>query len=152
MDATLFVSSLGCHELFLNGHRLGLAVLQPGFSTLYPARVLYTAHNISGLLNYGTQNTIGVRLSSCKYGWQDTYCALGQRRCVAVKLELVADSAVVLHTEATSQQWRATQGPYALDGSRYPNRSLFDGVRYDQALDDQYWCCLLYTSPSPRDS
>lgn len=138
---TLFASSLGCHELFLNGWRLGLAVLEPGFSTLYPVRVLYVAHNVSGLVKAG-ENVIGVRLGSCKYGWQDTYCAHGQRDCAAVKLELVSEGQVVLHTEASSAEWKAKPGPYKADEPKYPDRSLYDGVRYDQALDDRHWCAV----------
>jgi hypothetical protein len=139
--ASLFVASLGCHEAFLNGRRLGASVLEPGFSTVYPARVLYVAHNVSALLRPGA-NVLGVRLGACKYGWQQTYCALGQRRCAAVKLELLTPAGeVALHSEPASGHWRATRGPYAPDGARYPNRSLFDGVRYDQAQDrGPGWC------------
>lgn len=82
---------------------------------------------------------LGARLASCKYGWQNTYCSLGQRRCAALKLQLLVGAKVLLNTEASSGEWRATQGPYALDGPHYPNRSLFDGVRYDQELDQPDW-------------
>ena len=41
VSAVVAVSGLGLYELFLNGQRVGDAVLDPGFSTNYTERILY---------------------------------------------------------------------------------------------------------------
>jgi alpha-L-rhamnosidase len=58
--ATVYVSSLGYHELYLNGQKVGSAVLAPQVS-LMDRYVFYTTHDVSRLVREG-RNGIGLWL------------------------------------------------------------------------------------------
>ena len=58
--ATVYVSSLGYHELYLNGQKVGNAVLAPQVS-LMDRYVFYTTHDVSRLVQEG-RNCIGLWL------------------------------------------------------------------------------------------
>ena len=60
MRATVYVSSLGYHELYLNGQKVGNAVLAPQVS-LMDRYVFYTTHDVSRLVQEG-RNCIGLWL------------------------------------------------------------------------------------------
>lgn len=62
--ATLFLASIGYHELYVNGARVGDGVLAPNVSEL-AKRALYLAYPIEDLLHEG-ENTIAVWLGT---GW-----------------------------------------------------------------------------------
>jgi alpha-L-rhamnosidase len=62
--ATLTVSGLGMHEVYLNGRRVGDHRLDPAF-TDYEKRVLYVTHDVTGLVARG-RNAVGVVLGN---GW-----------------------------------------------------------------------------------
>jgi alpha-L-rhamnosidase len=58
--ATVYVSSLGYHELYLNGQKVGNAVLAPQVS-LMDRYVFYTTHDVSRLVQKG-RNCLGLWL------------------------------------------------------------------------------------------
>lgn len=60
LRATVYVSSLGYHELYLNGQKVGNAVLAPQVS-LMDRYVFYTPHDVSRLVREG-RNCIGLWL------------------------------------------------------------------------------------------
>jgi alpha-L-rhamnosidase len=70
-QARLYVSGLGWHIAYLNGQRLGTAVLEPAFTTL-PQRVLYATHDVTGLVTIasGATNVFAAFLGR---GWPDVY-------------------------------------------------------------------------------
>lgn len=61
-----FVASVGYHELYINGNKVGDAVLTPSVSDLRN-RALYTSYNISEYLEVG-ENSVVIWLAS---GWAD---------------------------------------------------------------------------------
>ena len=142
--------SLGCHEVFLNGQKLGPSVLEPGFSTVPSTRLLYVTHDVGQLLRRGERNVVGVRLGSCKYGWMHTYCAAGPAKCLGVKLQMLnAQGARVFGTDLSA--WKGTASPFAPDGAAYPLRALWDGVRYNLSLEQPGWADPA-TQPAKRGS
>jgi hypothetical protein len=62
--ALAYVGSIGYHELYVNGHKVGDRVLAPGVSDLR-TRALYVTYDLTPYLRTG-QNAIGVWLAS---GW-----------------------------------------------------------------------------------
>ncbi|HNC97881.1 MAG TPA: family 78 glycoside hydrolase catalytic domain, partial [Myxococcota bacterium] len=70
--ATLFASSLGIHEFYLNGKRVGDAFFEPGWSD-YSKRAYYRTHDVTGLLKPGT-NAVGAILAD---GWYAGYVGYG---------------------------------------------------------------------------
>ncbi len=71
--ARLYVSGLGWHRAFLNGERLGRAVLEPAFTNLR-VRVLYVAHEVGHLLAASGDNALAVMVGS---GWPDVLAPWG---------------------------------------------------------------------------
>ncbi len=63
--AIAYVSGVGVHELYLNGQRVGDAVLAPNLSN-YDARLYYQTHDVSKHLQAGI-NAIGVHLGNGRY-------------------------------------------------------------------------------------
>ncbi|MBM3178311.1 MAG: family 78 glycoside hydrolase catalytic domain [Bacteroidetes bacterium] len=64
-SATAYITALGLYEAFINGKRVGDAFLTPGW-TSYNNRLQYQQYDVTGLLNGGGENAIGVMLGS---GW-----------------------------------------------------------------------------------
>ncbi|MCW3053570.1 MAG: alpha-L-rhamnosidase, partial [Chthonomonadales bacterium] len=62
--ARLSISGLGYYEAHLNGERVGLRCLDPGW-TRYSARTLYSTYDVTSLLHTGA-NCVGVTLGN---GW-----------------------------------------------------------------------------------
>jgi len=62
--ARLSISGLGYYEAHLNGERVGLRCLDPGW-TRYSARALYSTYDVTSLLHLGA-NCLGVTLGN---GW-----------------------------------------------------------------------------------
>jgi hypothetical protein len=62
--ASLFATSLGCFSASLNGQPVSNSTLDPGFSTVYPVRLLYRAMDVTALINQtaGATNTLDVQL------------------------------------------------------------------------------------------
>jgi alpha-L-rhamnosidase len=55
-QARVYVAGVGYHELELNGQRVGDNVLDPA-TTDYEERVLYTTHDVTGMLRQGRRST-----------------------------------------------------------------------------------------------
>lgn len=72
-QARLYVSGIGWHIAYLNGARLGDAVLEPAFTNLR-TRVLYTAHDVTRLVRAGAPNAFAALLGS---GWTDVLAPWG---------------------------------------------------------------------------
>jgi alpha-L-rhamnosidase len=64
-DTLVYVGSIGFHELYINGQRVGEDVLSPSISDL-AKRVLIRTYNVTQLLKPGQPNTIGLWLAP---GW-----------------------------------------------------------------------------------
>ncbi|HPC59280.1 MAG TPA: family 78 glycoside hydrolase catalytic domain [Verrucomicrobiota bacterium] len=63
--ATVYFSGLGLSELYINGEKVGDAVLSPGL-THYDARVFYVTHDVTDRLRRG-RNAVGVWLGNGRY-------------------------------------------------------------------------------------
>lgn len=93
VSARAYVCGLGFHEFFLNGRKVGDAVLHQAF-TKYDARVLYTVHDITGYLAQG-DNAVGIMVGTGCYNpptgdeW-DLYKAAWRDECKAlIQIEIV---------------------------------------------------------------
>ncbi len=67
-SARAYVCGIGYHEFYINGDKVGDAVLEPAF-TQYDKRVLYVTHDITQQLSIGT-NSIGIILGN---GWYNSF-------------------------------------------------------------------------------
>ena len=76
-SATAYASGVGCYALSVNGQPAADSMMDPGWSTISPMRLLYRAYDVSALLRRG-ENGIGVRLGFCHYSYIDqAFCKGG---------------------------------------------------------------------------
>jgi len=59
VQARLYITGMGYYRAFLNGQRLGMNELDPGWTT-YPQRVWYNAYDVTGLVYGNLANALAV--------------------------------------------------------------------------------------------
>lgn len=128
--ATAYLSGLGWSELWVNGRRVGDAVLSPGL-TDYDRRVPYATHEIAGLLHRGA-NALGVVLGNGRFRAPRP----SARDFGAPRMRLRVDVAFADGTTARilgDGGWQATQtGPIRRNNE-------YDGEAYDARHEMPGW-------------
>jgi alpha-L-rhamnosidase len=114
--ARLYVTSLGVHEVRINGSRVGDHLLDPGW-TSYAHRLLVATHDVTALLREG-ENVLGGVLGD---GWyrgrigfppHDNRCRYGDQLGLLAQLEAELPDGTTV-TVATDGTWRASTGEVA---------------------------------------
>src|SRR5215212_7882950 len=111
--ARLHVTSLGDHEVRVNGRRVGDHLLDPGW-TPYRSRLLVITHDVTDLLSDGANVLAGVLGDGWyrgRIGWdpEDDRGRYGRQLGLFAQLEVeLADGRTV--TVATGGNWRASTG------------------------------------------
>lgn len=133
--ATVNISGLGYHELYLNGEKVCDRVLDPAF-TRYDKRVLYSTYDVTGHIADGA-NALGVLLGN---GWYNMHTRAtwdfdrapwrGQPRLIArLRMEYEDGSVEVVGSDAT---WKCAPGPVVFD-------SIRNGEHYDARAEQPGW-------------
>lgn len=135
--AMLFISSLGYYEAYINGHRVGNRMLDPG-QTEYARRVFYSTYDVTPLLNNG-ENAIGVMLGNGWYnplplrmwGWLNIreHLTIGQPSFILqLNIEYEDGSKAVV---CTDKNWLVHDGPILRNdvylGEHYDSRKSLSG-------------------------
>ena len=144
-SATAFASGLGCFELTLNGKPVADSMMDPGWSTIPPMRLLYRAYNVSSLLASGA-NVAGVRLGFCHYGYIDqAFCVDGHAmrdtcRGFVMRLSIVyADGKTQdVLTTPDGSGGAAWQGTTTANPMVYSH--LYHGEVFDARILQAGWC------------
>lgn len=116
--ATLLSSGLGCHEIQLNGSKVGDSVLDPAM-TQYDKTVLYVENEVSAQLHAGT-NAIGVMLGHGWYAhtarttWNFDRASWHDRPKALVALKLTYQDGST-ETVVSDGSWKAELGPVIAD-------------------------------------
>ncbi|MFT3727905.1 MAG: family 78 glycoside hydrolase catalytic domain [Terricaulis sp.] len=142
-SARLYVSALGAHETWINGVRVGKALLAPGW-TAYKSRLLYDAYDVAGLLRAG-ENVIASRIGDAWWRgnltWMSRRAVYGDTTALLAQLEIRhagGDTMVV----ATDQSWKGGEGEIVAadlyDGCQIDLRRAQRGWR-DCGFDDAAW-------------
>jgi len=137
-SARLYITSLGVHEPWLNGVRIGDELLAPGW-TDYRYQLRYSVHDISAMLNPGEINVFGAWIGEGWYagrlGFRD-----GVRNVYGSALGLLAqievDGSIIARSDLT---WRWSHGNIV-------SSELMDGEIFDSNIDDN-WSGLEGWSP-----
>ena len=130
--ARAYISGIGYNELWLNGSKVGDAVLNPGW-TDFKKRVLYDSYDVTPMLKEGP-NAIGVMLG---HGWSDS---------IEVILQLNVEYADGTKESFVSDgSWKVTNGPIVAD-------SIYDGETYDARLEKHGWAESGYDDSSWDDA
>lgn len=123
-QARLYATGLGLHVSYLNGQRLGDAVLDPAYTDV-SRRVLYNTHDVGALLRPGTENVLAILAGN---GWLPPPRVLAQ-----LEIELADGTRQVVATgrRPHTWSWRVAAGPVGLnslfDGEEFSADSTFDG-------------------------
>lgn len=117
--ARAYICGLGYHEFFVNGRKMGNAVLNPGV-TEYSERVFYCAYEMEDLA--AGKNVIGVEVG---YGW------LGARKLLAQIYVEYEDGEVYEDHSGPGYGWW-------VGGSPTVDNSVYGGEVYDARIEDKY--------------
>ncbi|MBJ3786111.1 alpha-L-rhamnosidase [Devosia sediminis] len=154
--ASAYVTALGLYELYINGARVGDAVMAPGW-TDYHQRVEYQSYDVTDLVDSG-ENTIGAMLGE---GWYSGRVGHNQRRAgnhyggrpaLLCQLHLeYADGRV--ERVVTDEHWKTVQGPVCysdfLMGEQYDARLEMPGWA-EPGYDTSRWQPVEVFTPDPR--
>ena len=133
VSARLYATALGAYEAFLNGERIGDALLAPE-STDFRHRVLYRVYDVTDLVRTGA-NVLGAHVGD---GWYASYVAPGGRyafgpppRRFLAQLELTfADGS--RQTVASGDGWRTAPSPVLAS-------EIYNGETWDARREQPGW-------------
>jgi alpha-L-rhamnosidase len=133
--ARVYLCGLGYHELYINGVRVGDAVLSPAF-TRYDRRALYLTYDVTALLNPG-ENVFGVILGNGFYNqaardawyFEKSPWRASPRLLFQAHVEQEGGGELALVSDAS---WKTVEGPILFDGTRL-------GETYDARLELPGW-------------
>lgn len=141
-QAKLTITGLGLYRAFLNGKRVGMDYLTPGFND-YDAYLREQTYDVTDLLE--KENRLEVWLGN---GWYKGRLGFdggkenrwGDRYLLAARLEITLDDGSICEI-LTDESWLASPSPVLFSG-------IYDGeVRDDtQAAGDPVPCCLAETA------
>ncbi|MBD5780046.1 family 78 glycoside hydrolase catalytic domain [Pelagicoccus sp. NFK12] len=142
--ALAYVAGVGYSEFYLNGEKVGDAVLDPG-QTNYETHTLYVTHDVSYLLKQG-DNALGIWLGSGFFGqnvaWKQDF-DYGQPRARAILYVEYEDGSV--ESFGTDGNWKATTSPIVFD-------NVYWGETYDARLEIPDWASAGYDDSSWQDA
>ena len=151
-SALLHVASLGYHELYINGQKVGKRVLAPALSRL-DKRVLYVTYDIAPLLAKG-ENVIAIWFAA---GWA-RYRENVEKVNPAIIAQLygqdASGSSFALHTDLswkTAESYSRTTGNTPMrmgdmGGEEVDGRN-FSNKWHATAFDDSAWLTPVQTNP-----
>ena len=143
--ARLHVTSLGDHEVRINGRRVGDHLLDPGW-TPYRSRLLVVSHDVTDLLAAGDNVLAGVLGDGWyrgRIGWDpdDDRGRYGRQLGLLAQLEVELPDATTI-VVATDESWRASTGEIRsadhYDGCTIDLRHRQDGWDLP-GFDDSSW-------------
>ena len=120
-EVSVWVTSLGYHELYINGTKVGDYVMQPAVSQL-DKRAQTVCYNITKYLKNG-ENEIMIWVGQ---GWGRIY-GTPATVCAQINWWSLPDMAIVILV--TDSSWEASPSGYSYTGSWQPMQ--FGGERYD---------------------
>lgn len=134
-DAMIYVASIGYHELYVNGEKVGNAVLSPS-ATDHNIRARYMSYDVTRFLNPG-KNVIALWLGT---SWSifPAYQRVGEP---AIPMALV-QAEIAFHENkkmrlVSDETWKVHASPNALIG--YWDAHHFGGEFYDAFLEHPGW-------------
>ncbi len=132
-EAVLFISGLGQYEAFINGEKVGIGFLSPGW-TNYDKSVLYNCYDVKKMLNNGT-NAIGVMVGNGFYYInQERYfkllTAFGEPSLICLLKMKYSDGST--ENIVTDQSWKCIPSPITYS-------SIYGGEDYDACLEQAGW-------------
>ncbi len=144
--ASVYFSGLGLSELYLNGEKLGDAVLSPG-CTEYDKKVFYVSYEVGDRLING-ENALGIWLGNGRYyaprlNEPTKTRTYGYPKAIALLRLEMADGSV--RTVVTDTQWKGTtKGPIRANNE-------YDGEIYDARMEMPGWAKAGFADSAWKD-
>jgi alpha-L-rhamnosidase len=141
VGARLYATAIGLYECYLNGSRIGDAVLTPGW-TDYSKHIQYQAYDVTDLLQSGV-NAFGAILGD---GWGVGHIAWIGRQRYADRPKLLAQIVLTYSDESkeiigTDNTWKVSSGPVL-------ESDLLMGESYDARRELPGWSVPGYNDAS----
>jgi alpha-L-rhamnosidase len=143
VSARLYATSIGLYEFYLNGVRVGDALLTPGW-TDYNKHIQYQTYEVTDLIRQGL-NVCGAILGD---GWGVGNIAWIGRQRYADRPRLLAQIVITYSDKsqeviASDDSWKGAEGPILesdmLMGESYDARRELTGWCYPGYLDSSWW-------------
>ena len=138
--ATAYVAGVGCATLSVNSGPASDARLEPGWAHLPTVRMPFRAYDVGHLLRPGSNNTLGLRVGMCHYGYVEAFCAgahAANANCRALRLVLTVHLANGATQTVASQAGVGWQQTSVGDPIRYSH--LYHGEIRDQRREEPGW-------------
>jgi alpha-L-rhamnosidase len=130
--ATVYVTSLGLYQLFINGNKVGNDLFTPGY-TSYHKRLQYQTYVVTEMLQQN--NTIGAIVGDGWYrgflGWKGERSYYGKQLGLLVQLEIEYTDGKK-ETITTNNNWKTAYGPIL-------ESDIYNGEIYDAQLEMNGW-------------
>lgn len=132
-EAYLVSTALGMYQAFINGKRVGLDELAPGW-TSYPAHLLYQTYEVTDALRQG-ENALGVLLGA---GWYKGDITWFRRHNYYGDYAAFMGQLVIRYRDgseeilASDTSWQGCKSPIV-------HADLYDGETYDARLEQEGW-------------
>lgn len=160
--AVIHATSVGMHELYLNGKRVADSVLEPGFSTNFTERLLYSTYDVTKMVqseletqqlqlqggNDATSSTsvvLAARVGAGKYslgegGDDNNTPPWGLLVELRVTMENENENENdISHSDSISNFTFGTSKAWAVSDSPIVSENLYVGEVYDARLEQQGW-------------
>ena len=126
-EAVVHVTGVGMSELRMNGQKIGDAVLDPGFSTNFTERLLYSTYDVTEMLQNSTTAVLAARIGAGKYSLGEP--SVGWGFLFEMHLRLVDKTQLVI---GTNSSWRVSHSPIV-------SENLYHGEVYDARREQTGW-------------
>ncbi len=133
----LVVTSLGYHEVYVNGTKVGDYVMQPAVSQL-DKRALWVEYDITPYLHEGNNEL----LLWIGQGWGRIYGTPAAVQATVRKSVSDGECGLIYEILKTDSTWDASPSPYSYIGSWRPMQ--FGGERYDARVKERWRPAAVY--------
>jgi len=131
-SASVYVTSLGLYQLFLNGKKVSTDLFTPGW-TSYKNRIQYQTYDVTSVVQ--PKNSMGAMLGDGWFrgniGWQDQRNYYGSKLALLAQLQLNYTDGTT-ETITTDNSWKATTGPILFS-------DIYNGETYDARMEMPGW-------------
>lgn len=133
----LVVTSLGYHEVYVNGQKVGDHVMQPAVSQL-DKRALWVEYDITPYLHEG-DNELLLWIGQ---GWGRIYGTPAAVQATVRKSVSDGECGLIYEILKTDSTWEASPSPYSYTGNWQPMQ--FGGERYDARVREHWRPAAVY--------
>ncbi|KAI1819661.1 glycoside hydrolase family 78 protein [Xylaria intraflava] len=140
-SARLYITAYGLYEAFINGKRVGDAVLAPGWQS-YNHRLIYDTYDVTSLVRNG-QNAIGIQVGE---GWYAGRIGFDTARNIWGDT-LGAFAMIVLTKSNGSRETISTDLTWSSSTGAIITSEIYDGEFYNSTQDQPGWATANFTPP-----